>query len=209
MERHILIGNGGIIIGKAHIRNVFSGASVKSLKIIITESPGNLPCPVRTEIKENNGIPIHDCGHRLSVFQSQRGLYKLISLVPVIGFLDPGNSVRTGKSLAPGHGVIGKPDTVIIIIPVHYVIPSHNRRNFTHADFFHFGFQRLGIPFAAGRRRVPSIQETVNKHFLQTASLRQFQQTIEMCIVAVHTAVGQKPHQMKGTVVFLTVFHRL
>ena len=66
MERHQLILNGIVIVGKAHISKVHPASPLKPGKFIVAESSGDLSCAVRTEIKEHHGIPVFDAG-RLSI----------------------------------------------------------------------------------------------------------------------------------------------
>ena len=190
MERHLLVGNRGIIVGKAHISDIHPGPSVKALEIIITECPGNLSGPVRTEIKENNGIPLLNRGNRLSVFHRQSRLYKLIGLSPVVGFLNSADSAGGGQSFSLCHGIISQLHTIPVVISVHHIITPHDGSNPAHAELLHLCAQSLCILLSAGRRGIPSIQEAMHIYLFQAVPFCQLQQTVQMSIVAMHAAVG-------------------
>ncbi len=189
VECHFLIGNGGIIVGEAHISHIQSVSPVKALKIVIAESPGNPPGPVRTEVEEDNGIAVlHRC-HRLSILHRQGRLHELIRLPSVIGFLDPADAAGCRQSLPLCQGIVGQLHPVPVVVPVHHIVTPHHRSNLPYTDLFHPGSQGLGIFLAAGRRRVTSVQEAVYIHLLKTVSLRQFQQSVQVGVVAVYPAV--------------------
>ena len=207
MECHFLVGNGRIVVGKAYVRKIQPLVPLKSFKIIITESTGNLPCPVRPEVKEYNRIMVGNHCHRAAVFLHNRRLHKLICLISVIRCLNAFRPAGCPQTFALCQRVISQLHPVIVIVPVHGIITSHDRGNFTHANFLHLRFQFFGISLAAGRWCISSVQEAVYIDFFKPVSLSQFQQAIEMGIVAVYAAVGQKPEHMKGAVMLFAVIH--
>ena len=190
MERNLLVGNCRVIVRKTYIGNLLSGPSVKAFEIVVTESSRNLPGPVRTEVKEDNRIAVLYGCYWLSVFHCQSGLHKLIRLSPFIGLRNAADAACRRKSLTLCHGIICQLHPIIIVVPVHGIITPHHRRDFTHTNLFHLCSQSFRKLFAAGRRRVTPIQETMHIHLFKTVFLRQLQQSIQMRIVTVYTAVG-------------------
>ena len=126
MESDLLVRDGRVIIREAHIGQVKPPASFKSLKIIITEAPCDLPCTVRAEVKEDHGIPILYSCHRCAVLYHHSGLYKFIRFLPVIGCLDPLRAACCRKPFPFGQGIVSQLNPVIVVIPVHGIVTPHH-----------------------------------------------------------------------------------
>ncbi|GFI35692.1 hypothetical protein IMSAGC014_02213 [Bacteroidaceae bacterium] len=157
VESNFFVGNRRIIVRKTHVGNIQPPTSIKSFEIIIAETPGNLSCPIRSEIKEDHRISVLDSCNRHAVFDYHRRFYKLICLLPVIGILNPLRTACCRKSFSLGKGIIGKMDSVIIVISIHCIITTCHRCNLTYADFLHLFLKFLCIAFSTCRRGIASI----------------------------------------------------
>ena len=209
MESHFFIGNGRVIIGEADISQIQPFPPVKSGEFVITEASRNFPCPVRPEIEEDYRIFILNRSHRRSIFHHHRRFYKFIRFPSFIGLPNGSRPPCCGQPFPLRQGIIGQFYPVIIVIPVHRIVAAHNGCHFAYADFFHLRFQFLYIAFSAFRRSIPPIQETVRIYFGQAVSFGQFQNTINMCVMAVYTAIGHQPKHMKGGIIGFTIVHRI
>ena len=202
---YLLVRDCHIILCEAHISCLYSLASVESCEVIIAECSGDLSCPVRTEIKEDNGISILYRCCRSAVFHNYHGHNKLICHIFIIGSL---NSLCRGNrfvSLALYKCSVGFLHAIPAVITVHGIVAACNRSNLPYSDLFHFGFQLFHILFSGCRRRITSVKEAVYVYLLDSLSLCQLKKSVNMCIVAVHAAVGHKPHQMKCGIILLNI----
>ena len=156
-ERHLFVLNGHVILCKAYITSLDSLPPVKSGKPIVTERPCNLPCTVWTEIKEDNGIIVLNCGHRRAVLHNDRREYELIRGILVVGSLNSLWSAYRRLAFPEYHSPVCLFHTVPTVITVHGIVTSHDGRNFAHANLVHLSHKLLHIFFSGCRRRITSI----------------------------------------------------
>ena len=138
MECHLLIRNRRVIIGKADIRHIQPFSSVKALEIIVAEASRDLSCPVRTEVKENNGIAVFDRRNGCAVLHDNSRLYKFIRFLSVIRSLNPFRCARSLKPFALCQRNICLLHPVIIVISVHRIITARHGSYLADADLLHF-----------------------------------------------------------------------
>ena len=206
---HQLIGDGLVVIRKADVDQLQSLIPVKACERIVTERAGDLSGPVRTEVEEDHRVLILDQTHRPSVLSDHRGNHELVGLSFIIRRLYGRSGAGILLSLSLCKGLVSQLHTIPAVIPVHGVITAHDRGHLTDAQFLHFSFQRLHKLPARGGRRIPSIQEAMDKHLIQSVSLSQLQKPEDMGHVAVYASVGYQSHQMKGRAVLFTILHCL
>ena len=78
MECNRLVGDGNVIFGKAYIGNILPCPPVKTVKLIHTERPRNLPRTVWAEVEENNRILVLDGGQWLPILHHDGRNHKFI-----------------------------------------------------------------------------------------------------------------------------------
>ena len=206
---HQLIGDGLIVIRKADVDQLQSLIPVKACERIVTERAGDLSGPVRAEVEKDHRILILDQAHRPAVFSDHRGNHELVGLSFIIGCLYSRSGAGVLLPFSPCKGPVSQLHTVPAVITVHGVIAAHDRGHLADTQFLHFSFQGFHKLPARGRRRIPSVQEAVDKHLFQAVSLSQLQKPEDMGHVAVYASVGYQSHQMKGRAILLTVLHCL
>ena len=207
MERHFLIRNCRVIVGEADISDIQSLSSVKALEIIVAETSRNLSCSVRSEIEKDHGIAVFDRCNGSAVLHHNGRFYKFVRFLPVIGSLNPFRRARRLKAFSLCQRSIGFLHSVIVVISVHRIVTARYGSDFADADLLHLRFQIFHEPFSARRRRIASVQESMHINFFQTVSSGKFQQTVQMCIVAVYAAVRYQSVHMKRRIVLLAVIY--
>ena len=148
------------------------------------------------------------CCHAV-LFYNYRRQNKFIRLACFIGIPDCLHRIGRSGSSAKHHGVICLLHTLPAFISVHGIISAHYGCNFAYADFAHFFLQLCGIFRTGGRRGISAVQKNMHINLLQIVSFCQLQQSVQVGIVAMHTAVGKQTIQMQCGIVFLTMLHRL
>ena len=202
------IRNRHIILCEAYICGLYSFASVKSCEIIITECSCDLSCTVRTEVKEDNGISVFYRRCRSAVFHNYHRHNELICHILIIRSL---NSLYSGIcliSLSIYESSVGFLYAVPAVITIHCIVASCNCSDLAHTDFFHLCFQLFYILFSGCRRCVTSVKEAVYIYFLDSLSLCQLKESVNVRIVAVYASVRYESHQMKCRIVFLYILTR-
>ena len=192
LEGDLLVGDLGIVVLEADVEDLFPGAAVKLAELVVAEAVSDLPGAVRAEIEEDDGVAVLDHGHRLTVLHDDRGLDELIRLVAVIGSLDGLRGAGRREALALRQSVIGDLDAVVVVVPVHRIVAAADHGDLTDADLLHLVFELGQIIDAALGRCVASVQEAVHIYPVEAVALRHFKESVQMRIVAVHTAVRQK-----------------
>ena len=137
VEGHFCIWDSRIIFCKAYIGKIQSLFSLKSVKLVSTESSGDLSCSVRAEVKEDHGIFILDGSHRLSVFYDHSRNYKLICLSFFIRRLYSAYRALCLNAFALCKSFVCQFHTVPAVISVHGIVTSHYGSHLSYADLFH------------------------------------------------------------------------
>ena len=105
-ECDLFIWNRRIVIGKAYKSRIQSFSSLKSFKIIIAETSGDLSCTVRSEIEKYDGVLVLYCRNRRSALYDNRRFHKFIGVSLVIRLLDSLRSARCRLALSLRQSVI-------------------------------------------------------------------------------------------------------
>ena len=115
---------------------------------------------------------------------------------------------RVGRvlALAEDDGVVGLFDSVPTVVAVHSVEAAHDGGNLARAYLGELCVARVDVVGGAGGRHVSAVKQSVDKDALDTALLRKIDQSVHMLDVAVHSSVGEQPHQVQGAVVFFCSF---
>ena len=95
--------------------------------------------------------------------------------------------------------VIGTLYTLPAIITIHRVIAASHGCNLSNTNLIALLLQLFQELQTGSRRSITAIHKAMHIDILQTVSLRQLQQGIQMRIVAVHAAIGKQSPQMQGT----------
>ena len=148
MESDMLVLDRLIIVCKADIEKIKLLFSLKALKIIIAESPGDLSCSVGTEIEEHDGILILDHCHRLSVFFDNGRFYELIRDALIIGSLYCLCSISPFDANTFCQGIIGKVYPVPSVITVHRIIAPGNNTDLADTKLVHLCLKLLDEAFS-------------------------------------------------------------
>ena len=181
--------NSDIIFSKAYKGGLDPLASVKTFKLLITEGSGNLSGTVRAEVKEDDGIIVLYLCHRNAVLFYHRRKHELIRGILIVGSLDPCRTARCPLAFAEYQRPVGLFHAVPAIVTVHGIVASHNGRHLSHADLLHLRCQLLYIFLSGSRRRITAVQEAVYVYVLDSLSLSQFQQPVNVLVMAVDAAI--------------------
>ena len=179
-KRNQLVRNGHIILCKTNICGVDSFSTIKSVKCIITECSCNLSCTIRTEIKEDHRIVIFDRSYRNSIFLYNSRKYKFIRYILIIRSLNAFCSTCSLLTFTKYECTVCFFYSIPSVVTVHYIITSHNRCHFTNADFCHPSFKFSYVFFTRCRWCVTTIKEAVYIYFLDTLTLGQFQESVNV-----------------------------
>ena len=137
----------------------------------------------------------------MPVFFYYRRKDKFICYLFIIGSLDAFRAACSLFSFSVYQRAVCLFYTLPPVVTVHHIITAHDCRRLSYANFAHFRFQFFHIFFSGSRRRISSIQETVYVYFGNPLSLCQFQQPVEMLVMAVDAAVRYQSHQMQGRII--------
>ena len=202
---NLLVRDRHVILCEAYIGCLHALAPVESSEVVVAECSRNLSCAVRAEVKEDNGISVLNGCRRSAVLHNDHRYNELVGYFFIIGSLDPFCRGSRLIALAENERPVSLLHTVPAIVTVHRIVAARHACDFADADLFHLRFQFFHIFFSGCRRCVTAVQEAVNVHFLNALSLRQLKQSINMRIVAVNAAVGNKSHQVQRGIIFLHI----
>ena len=188
-ECYQFVSDSFIVIGEAYESYIQFFLTCETFEIIIAECSCDLTCTVRTEVEEYNRIFILNGCNRFAVFFDNGRQNEFIGLFCIVGSLYSFCCVCSFYAFTLCHGFECQFYTIPAVITIHCIVTSCNGCDLANTNFFHLSLQLFYITFSGCRRSVTAIQEAVYIYFFQTFSFCQFQQTIQMCIVAVYTTI--------------------
>ena len=222
LECHQLVRNGLIIILEAHI-----GKGKESLcplqrldalgircitglcgdiRIGEAEGLGDLTGPVGTEVEEDHGIVLLHQRYRSSCFVNDNGgKNELIGHAVIIGVLHSLYRIGLLNAFAQYQRIICLLDTIPVIVTVHCIIPAGQGCNLSYADLCRLIHQLLQVILTGCRGCITSVEERMQIYTLEALTLAELKDGVQMCIVAVYTAVGKKSPEMQVGIVLLAV----
>ena len=198
VESYDLVRNRLIVIGKAYISQIQSLFSFKSFESIVTECSCDFTGTVRTEVKEYDRVFILNGCYRFAVFFNNSRKYKFVCLVIIIRCLNSLSCISTFYADTFCQSIICQLYTIPAVISVHCIVTTGNNTDLAHSDFFHLCLQGFDKALSGSRRCITSVQEAMHINFFQSFFFSQFQQTIQMSVMAVNTTIRKKSHKMKG-----------
>ena len=155
-ESHMLIRNRRIIVRKADKEYILPCPSIKETEIIITESMADFSCSIRAEVKENHCITVRN-GMHCSIFFNHRRKYKFIIYLLRIRSINRFFYGRSLFSRAVHNSAIRLFHSVIILVSIHGIISSGNRRNLSYTKLLHLLFYSEKERFSGIGRRIPTV----------------------------------------------------
>nr|QNO47106.1 hypothetical protein ONOHIMFI_00032 [Methanosarcinales archaeon ANME-2c ERB4] len=170
-------------------------------EIIVHERTGDLAGAIRSEVKEDDriiisdrGVVIHDCWQ-----------HELIGLASCVRLLHGIRRTLCGYALAGNKGTIRFFYPIPAVITVHRIVSAHHS---AHAVSVDRAINRADIFKSAFGRHIPAVEKRMYlcahphcRHHLQKSA--------EVCDVAMHAAVREKPDQVQAGTVRLCVFDRM
>ena len=193
-EGHLHIGHGGVVLCVAHEGHGEKLAG-EAVELRVHQGPGDLPGPVGPEVEEDHAVIVGDGALGIT----DHGFHEFVGDAPVIGLPYRGHRVWIlHGALAVHHGVVSRLHPVPALVPVHGIVPAHDRGDLAHADLPALCHGLRHKVCAGGGGYIPPIQKGVEIHMLQAPSLRQPQQGEQVLQVGVDAAVGQQAHQVQG-----------
>lgn len=92
------------------------------------------------------------------------------------------------------------------MVAVHGPVAAHEAHEFARrVRLGHFGEHVLHESFAALGIGVAAVEEAVDVDLFKARALGKAQERVHVAVEAVHAAVGEKPHDVQGAALFLTV----
>ena len=152
---------------------------------------------VGAEVEEDHRVAVLDQGDRLAVFRDHCGLDKLVGFIAVIGALDRLGRAGGREALTLCQSIIGDLDTVIVVVPVHSIVTAADHGDLSDPDLLHLVLELGEEINSASGRCITAVEETVDIDPVETIAFRHFKESIQMCVVAVHTAVREKSIEMQ------------
>ena len=137
LECNDCMRNRCVILSEAYICQIQLLLSCKSVKLICTESSGNLSCTVRTEVEEDNRILVLNGRGRVSVFHNHARFYELIVYFFLIRILYSADRAVSRDAFSLGQSLVCQLHTIPSVITVHSIIATHNGCHFANTDLFH------------------------------------------------------------------------
>ena len=184
---HVHVGHGCVVLGHAHVvEREEALLPLKASKVRVHQGAGYLPGPVGTEVVEYDGIAALD---RLGAVH-HGGHHELVGDVLVVGVLHRAYRAVGPKALAVDHGGIGLLHPLPAVVPVHGVVPAHDRGHLANAYLAKLLHELLHVVLAAGGGHVPAVQKAVYEYLLKAQALGHLQEGVEVGVMAVHAAVG-------------------
>ena len=164
---HRLVRDRHIILGETYIGGGNpSTLSLKTGKIITAECAGNLPCAVRAEIVENNGVAVLNGRNRRAVLLNHGRHNKLVRHILLVGISHCHNRACCLIPLAVNHRRICLLNTVPAVVTIHHIVAPHHGRHLANADFLHLRIELLQKLFAGSRCGIAPVKESVHINFL-------------------------------------------
>ena len=178
-------------------------SAYKAVKVLAGKRVSYLPCPVWTEIYENNAV----AGFNHSLVAADNRNDKFIGYALFIAVFNCGNGIRVLLTLAENHGVIALFNSVPAVVPVHGVKSALNGSNFTQSDFTAFFNARTHEARSGGRADIAPVQKGMNVNLLYSPAFCHLNHRKKVRNVAVNSAVGQKSHKVKSGFVLHAGIH--
>ena len=158
MECHQLIRNCSIVFCKAYISCLkVTVWTLKAVKLIITDRPGDFSCPVRTEVEEDDRIIFFDHSSRLSIFRDNSRQNELIIYFLFVGIRNCIHGRIFHYSFSHDKGFVCFLHTVPAIVTVHCIVTSGNSGYLAYTDLFHLCFQFFYESLSGSRCRITSV----------------------------------------------------
>ena len=152
--RHGDVGHGGVVLRHTHVDHGNEPPlALHVLEILVHEAAGDLSGPVGAEVVENDGVACLD----LAPLGADHRLHELVGDPCVIGLLHGLGGVLLEGALAVGDGVVGPLHPVPALIPVHGVVPAHDRGDLAHAQLLALGLKLLYVPLAGAGGHVAAV----------------------------------------------------
>ena len=107
------------------------------------------------------------------------------------------------------HRSIGLLHAFKAVVAIHRIVAAHHRRNLTDTDLFDFCLKLLDKAKPAVRRHITPVHKAMDIHVVEPTLFGHFKQRVQMLVMAVDAAIGNKAVCMELLPVFLSVFHRL
>ena len=146
----------------------------KGIQLVQAEGLGDLPGPVRTEVEEDDRVAVLNERQGLAVLLDHRRQHKLIGDAVVIGVLEGLHRVGLRHPFPLGQGHIAFLDPVPAVVPVHRVVAAMDGGHGPDPDLLHLRHQFLHEALGGGGRRVPPVQEGVDKDLLHALPFTEF-----------------------------------
>ena len=211
LERHVQpVVESDVVLRERHVAGVQKALLARKLvKVGIDEGTGYLPCPVGTEVEEDNAVAFVHGGNGLAAFGNDGGNYEFVGNALVVAVLHSLHGVGFYDAFAVRKRGVRLFHPVPDIVAVHGVesaayggYPAESHPVKLLLQFFDIALARL-------RRDVPAVHEAVDIHVVQPHLLCHFHQSVQVGVVRVHAAVGHESHYVQFFAVRLGAFHSL
>ena len=203
-ERHLHVRHCGVVLRKAHvIQRKTAVAALEARKTVVYKGARNLPRAVGTEVEEHNAVP-----GRYAAALTRDGRHDKFIRYALGVAVRHHLCGRAVHALAVHHRGVGLLHALPAVIAVHRVVAARDRGNSANADLVHFGLQFLDKALAGIGRHIAAVHDGMHINLLQARAPGHFQQRIQVRIVAVHAAIGNKANQVQRSAVFFDALHR-
>ena len=209
--RHGHVGHGRIVLRHANERDgEIALLADEALEVGVDERAGDLAGTVGAEVKEHDGVVLL---HH-AVFVGHGGQDELVGQMlaglvdDLVGIKDRLHGIGRFDALAEDHRIVRLLDALPRVVAVHRIKTAHDGGDAADADLFNFLFQLFDVFRGGIRRNVAAVEERMNINLGKAVQLGHAKQPVQMLLMRMHAAGGDKPHQMQRGIVRLAVFDR-
>ena len=177
--------------------------TLKAVKALLSECVCYLSRPVRTIVEENDAVT----GAYNALLVADDRLNKFVGNAFVIAAFNRRHGVCGMDAFTHCHSVKRFFHSVPALVSIHGVKAPLNRGDLANAKLLHLALKLGKKARSAGGGNVASIQKGMDVDLFNALTLRHLQKRVKMGIVAVNTAVGQKPHKVKRSILPSAAIH--
>ncbi len=184
-------------------------AAVEAAEIAVGEYLRQLNRPVRAEIEEHDRIAGFDESDRRTVrLHDDRRHDEFVEHRTLVRFRDRSHRIFILRTVAVYHRTVRLLCPLPALVTVHRIIAALYGRDAADAELGDFGKQLLHVLCGAVRGYVAAVQKRMNVHIVQLLFLAGFEQSEQVCDMAMHAAVGEQAVKMQLLAVLLGVTNR-